>query len=62
MRLRSTLPAMLWLPLSAIGYAWVCQTHQPIAAICVILFIAGLSAALVSSFFDTQQAAEPFFY
>ncbi|KIJ69623.1 hypothetical protein HYDPIDRAFT_106262 [Hydnomerulius pinastri MD-312] len=44
MRLQSTLPAMLWLPPSAIGYAWVCQTHQPIAAICVMLFLTGFSS------------------
>jgi len=44
MRLRSTLPAMAFLPLSAIGYAWICQTHQPVAAICVMLFIAGFSS------------------
>jgi len=44
MRLQSTLPAMALLPLSALGYAWTCQTHQPIAAICVMLFIAGFSS------------------
>ncbi|KAF8436913.1 vacuolar DHA amino acid exporter [Boletus edulis BED1] len=41
MRLQSTLPAMALLPLSALGYAWICQTHQPVAAICVMLFVAG---------------------
>jgi len=46
-RLQSTLVAMPWLPLSALGYAWVCQTHQPIAVICVMLFIAGFSSLWV---------------
>ncbi|KAF8558424.1 MFS general substrate transporter [Imleria badia] len=44
MRLQSTLPAMTLVPLSALGYAWTCQTHQPVAAICVMLFIAGFSS------------------
>ncbi|KAF8136136.1 vacuolar DHA amino acid exporter [Boletus edulis] len=44
MRLQSTLPAMALLPLSALGYAWICQTHQPVAAICVMLFVAGFSS------------------
>ena len=52
MRLQSTFPAMLVLPLSSIGYAWICQTHQPISAICVMLFMAGVSGALVSPFLD----------
>ena len=52
MRLQSTFPAMLVLPLSSMGYAWICQTHQPISAICVMLFMAGVSGALVSPFLD----------
>ncbi|KAG0702538.1 vacuolar DHA amino acid exporter [Suillus ampliporus] len=41
MRLESTKVAMLWLPLSVLGYAWVCQEHVNIAAVCVMLFLTG---------------------
>ncbi|KAG2034587.1 MFS general substrate transporter [Suillus americanus] len=41
MRLESTKVAMVWLPLSVIGYAWVCQEQVNVAAICVMLFLAG---------------------
>ncbi|KAG1815133.1 MFS general substrate transporter [Suillus subaureus] len=41
MRLESTKIAMLWSPLSVIGYAWVCQERVNIAAVCVMLFFAG---------------------
>ncbi|KAG2101533.1 vacuolar DHA amino acid exporter [Suillus cothurnatus] len=41
MRLESTKIAMVWLPLSVIGYAWVCQERVNVAAICVMLFLAG---------------------
>ncbi|KAG1887567.1 MFS general substrate transporter [Suillus subluteus] len=41
MRLESTKIAMLWLPPSVIGYAWVCQERVNIAAVCVMLFLAG---------------------
>ncbi|OJA21025.1 hypothetical protein AZE42_02330 [Rhizopogon vesiculosus] len=41
MRLESTKVAMIWLPLSVIGYAWVCQERVHVAAICVMLFLAG---------------------
>lgn len=58
MRLRSTLPTMVFLPLSVIGYAWICQTHQPVAAICVMLFIAGFSSMLVSLFLNSLRVAE----
>ncbi|KAG1879247.1 vacuolar DHA amino acid exporter [Suillus subluteus] len=36
--------AMVWLPLSVIGYAWVCQERVNVAAICVMLFLAGFSS------------------
>ncbi|KAI9569106.1 major facilitator superfamily domain-containing protein [Boletus coccyginus] len=49
MRLQSTLPAMASLPLSALSYAWICQTHQPVAAICVMLFIGGFSLMWIYS-------------
>lgn len=41
MRLESTKVAMVWLPLSVIGYAWVCQERVHVAAMCVMLFLAG---------------------
>ncbi|KAG1869008.1 MFS general substrate transporter [Suillus subalutaceus] len=44
MRLESTKVAMVWLPLSVIGYAWVCQERVNVAAICVMLFLAGFSS------------------
>ncbi|KAG2104397.1 MFS general substrate transporter [Suillus discolor] len=50
MRLESTKIAMLWLPLSVIGYAWVCQEQVNIAAVCVMLFLNGfLSIWMYSS-------------
>lgn len=41
MRLESTKVAMVGLPLSVIGYAWVCQERVNVAAMCVMLFLAG---------------------
>ncbi|KAG0704805.1 vacuolar DHA amino acid exporter [Suillus ampliporus] len=41
MRLESTKIAMVWLPLSVLGYAWVCQERVNVAAMCVMLFLAG---------------------
>ncbi|KAH7915438.1 MFS general substrate transporter [Hygrophoropsis aurantiaca] len=41
MRLESTKIAMWWLPPSVIGYAWVCQERVHVAAMCVMLFLAG---------------------
>jgi len=47
MRLESTKVAMIWLPLSVIGYAWVCQERVHVAAICVMLFLAGFFSMYV---------------
>ena len=47
MRLESTKVAMIWLPLSLIGYAWVCQERVHVAAICVMLFLAGFFSMYV---------------
>ncbi|KAG0699911.1 vacuolar DHA amino acid exporter [Suillus ampliporus] len=41
MRLESTKVAMVWLPPAVIGYAWVCQERVNVAAVCVMLFLAG---------------------
>ncbi|KAG1795336.1 MFS general substrate transporter [Suillus plorans] len=47
MRLESTKIAMLWLPLSVIGYAWVCQEQVNIAAVCVMLYLIGFLTAWI---------------
>lgn len=47
MRLESTKIAMLWLPLSIVGYAWVCQKRVNIAAVCVMLFLAGFTSTWI---------------
>lgn len=47
MRLESTKIAMLWSPLSVIGYAWVCQERVNVAAVCVMLFLAGFLSVYV---------------
>ncbi|KAF8441022.1 major facilitator superfamily domain-containing protein [Boletus edulis BED1] len=41
MRLESTKLAMWFFPPSVIGYAWVCQQHVHVSAICVMLFLSG---------------------
>ncbi|KAI0927466.1 hypothetical protein AcV5_007999 [Taiwanofungus camphoratus] len=41
MRLQSTMAAMLWFPPSIIAYGWICERHVNVAAICVMLFLAG---------------------
>ncbi|EIW78232.1 MFS general substrate transporter [Coniophora puteana RWD-64-598 SS2] len=41
MRLDGTKIVMLFFPPSVIGYAWVCQEHVHIAAVCVMLFLCG---------------------
>ena len=47
MRLENTKLVMLLLPPSVLGYAWVCQKHVNIAAICVMLVLAGFSSTSV---------------
>jgi MFS family permease len=49
MRLESTKIAMLWSPLSVIGYAWVCQERVHVAAVCVMLFLAGFLSVWIYS-------------
>ncbi|KAG2742436.1 MFS general substrate transporter [Suillus brevipes Sb2] len=49
MRLESTKIAMLWSPLSVIGYAWVCQERVNVAAVCVMLFLAGFLSVWIYS-------------
>ncbi|KAG2157590.1 MFS general substrate transporter [Suillus bovinus] len=47
MRLASTRPAMWFLPPVVIGYAWVCEKHTHIAAICIMLCLAGFLSTWV---------------
>ncbi|KAH8077264.1 MFS general substrate transporter [Cristinia sonorae] len=49
MRLKSTILAMFILPPSVLGYAWVCNQHVHVAAICVTLFLAGFSSIWIYS-------------
>lgn len=41
MRLESTKPAMLLMPLSCIAYGWLCEKRVHVAAVCTTLFLAG---------------------
>lgn len=47
MRLASTRPAMWFLPLAIIGYAWTCEKHVHVAAICVMLCLSGFLSTWV---------------
>ncbi|KAF7985540.1 hypothetical protein HWV62_3783 [Athelia sp. TMB] len=49
MRLRSTTMAMWFLPPSVVGYAWVCEQHVNVAAVCVMLFLAGFFSLWIYS-------------
>jgi hypothetical protein len=54
MRLASTLPAMWFLPPSIIGYAWICEKHVHVAAVCAMLFLSGFF-----SMYDNMRVAKP---
>ena len=47
MRLESTKPAMIFLPLSILAYAWLCQKKAHVAAVCVALFFEGFFSMYV---------------
>lgn len=49
MRLESTKVAMWWLPPVVVGYAWVCQKHVHIAAVCTMLFFGGFFSIWIYS-------------
>ncbi|QRV92413.1 major facilitator superfamily transporter [Ceratobasidium sp. AG-Ba] len=49
MRLQSTKPAMVLLPLLVVGYAWMCEEHVHIAGPVVVLFFAGFGAIWIYS-------------
>ncbi|TCD62101.1 hypothetical protein EIP91_007476 [Steccherinum ochraceum] len=49
MRLQSTTAAMFILPPSVLAYAWICDQHVHVSAICVALFFAGFSSIWIYS-------------
>ncbi|KII84166.1 hypothetical protein PLICRDRAFT_373056 [Plicaturopsis crispa FD-325 SS-3] len=49
MRLQSTKIMMPLLPFAVAGYAWSCQKHLHIAAICIMLFLAGFFSMWIYS-------------
>jgi hypothetical protein len=51
MRLESSKLAMLWLPPSVIGYAWVCEKHVNVAVICIMLVLIGFTSMSVDHLF-----------
>lgn len=48
MRLESSKLAMLWLPPSVVGYAWVCEKHVNVAVICIMLVLIGFTSMSVN--------------
>ena len=56
MRLESSKLAMLWLPPSVIGYAWVCEKHAHVAAICTMLVLIGFSSMSAEPLFTVAIA------
>jgi hypothetical protein len=56
MRLENAKLAMLWLPLSVVGYAWVCEKHVNVAAICVMLLLTGFSSMSVLRLYTVMVA------
>ncbi|KLO08653.1 MFS general substrate transporter [Schizopora paradoxa] len=49
MRLQSTMPAMLFMPLSSIAYGWLCEKHIHVAAVCAALFLCGFFSIWIYS-------------
>lgn len=49
MRLESTKAAMWWLPPAVTGYAWVCQEHVHVSAMCAMLFFSGFFSVWIYS-------------
>jgi hypothetical protein len=48
MRLESTKPAMVFLPLSVIAYAWLAQERVHVASLCIALFFIGFFTTYVN--------------
>ena len=57
MRLESTKPAMIFLPLSVIAYAWLAQKRVHVASLCTTLFFIGFFLML-----DPRQNPFGFFF
>ncbi|KAG2156817.1 vacuolar DHA amino acid exporter [Suillus bovinus] len=49
MRLDSSKVIMLWLPLSVIGYAWVCEKHVNVGVVCTMLVLIGFTSTWMYS-------------
>jgi len=49
MRLQSTIPAMLFMPLASIAYGWLCEKHVHVAAVCAALFFCGFFSIWIYS-------------
>ncbi|KAI9451117.1 MFS general substrate transporter [Lactarius psammicola] len=49
MRLESTKPAMVFLPLSVIAYAWLAQERVHVASLCIALFFVGFFSIWIYS-------------
>jgi len=47
MRLESTKPGMIVLPLACVAYGWLVQKHVHVAAVCVALFFCGFSSIFI---------------
>ncbi|TRM68571.1 major facilitator superfamily domain-containing protein [Schizophyllum amplum] len=47
MRLQSTVPGLVSLPVFILGFAWVSETHVHISAMCVMLFMTGFAQLFV---------------
>jgi hypothetical protein len=50
MRLESTKPAMVFLPLSVVAYAWLAQKHVHVASLCTALFFIGFFSMSIRRF------------
>ncbi|KAH8986090.1 hypothetical protein EDB86DRAFT_2299938 [Lactarius hatsudake] len=49
MRLESTKPAMVFLPLSVVAYAWLAQERVHVASLCTALFFVGFFSVWIYS-------------
>jgi hypothetical protein len=48
MRIRSTYPTLILLPLSLVGYAWAVNEGAHIAICCCLLFLTGMAGMCVA--------------
>lgn len=52
MRLKSTLPGLIMLPILVLGFGWLCDKIHNVIAISFFLFFGGFVYMLVSFFLD----------